>query len=68
MRFKNLTIPQHLSIILSLMAVITAFLVFSKSYFNNTEINTLVDGCLEADGEPTVEVTTLHLNYSFSCE
>lgn len=68
MRFKKLSIPQHLSIILSFMAVITAFLVFSKSYFNNTEISTLVDGCLEADGEPMVEVTTLHLNYSFSCE
>ncbi|MFK9094316.1 hypothetical protein [Bacillus salipaludis] len=48
--------------------IIVALLIASKSYFNNKEIATTSDRCYEAGGQPVVEMTSLALHYSFSCQ
>ena len=68
MKLKRLTVKQRLSIIVPLVFVVVAFLIVSKSYFNNQEINMASRGCLEQDGIPIVTTTFLTLDYSFSCE
>ncbi|GIN91595.1 MULTISPECIES: hypothetical protein [Siminovitchia] len=68
MGLKKLTIPQRLSIIVTLIIVVASFLISSKIYFNSKEISALSEGCLDLDGEIAVEMTFFNLDYSFSCE
>ncbi|MED3728361.1 hypothetical protein ABEY69_00495 [Priestia filamentosa] len=68
MKLKKLTIGQRLSIILPFIVVIASSLIFSKSYFNNKEINEFSEGCFNIGGQPVVEMSNLNLDYYFSCE
>ncbi len=68
MKLKRLTIKQRLSILVPLTLVVMAFLIASKSYFNNQEISMFSTSCFEQEGYPVVETTFLTLDYSFSCE
>ena len=52
----------------ALVVLMSIFLVATKSYFNNKEINVASDQCYEKGGQPNVSMTALTLNYSFSCE
>lgn len=67
MKLKKLTNSPRISIIIPFTLVITASLIFSKSFFNNKEIQTLSQNCFNSGGNPTVELGTLNLDYSFEC-
>lgn len=58
---KVITLTSMLAII------ITAFLLASKSYFNNQEIHLATNLCFESGGNPEVEMGILTLDYSFTC-
>ncbi|MGP6148176.1 hypothetical protein [Priestia flexa] len=42
--------------------------MFSESYFNNKELNTLTNSCFDSGGMPAVEVGTLNKVLSFECK
>ena len=66
---KKLSMALRLSIVSSFAAVVVSALIFSKSYFNNSEIRALTEGCYKAGGTPQLEIhVPLQLDYSFSCK
>lgn len=65
---KRLTIPQRLSIIISVFMIVGSSLIFAQSQFNNKEISAFTDSCFNMGGSPVVEMAPLNLNYTFSCE
>ncbi|WP_203363894.1 hypothetical protein [Bacillus sp. REN10] len=68
MKRTRLTNLQRLSLIMSLALVLVAFLIGSKSYFNTKELHSLSENCHTMNGLPTVEMSFMNLEYSFSCE
>ncbi|MGE6630607.1 hypothetical protein [Bacillus sp. NPDC077027] len=68
MRKKNYITKLQLAIVLSIALVITASLVFTKIYFNNKEMQFLVESCYQVDGSPQLEIGSLSLDYSFECK
>ena len=62
------TNTKWLLIVGGLTILMVTFLIGTKSYFNNKEINLASEKCFERDGNPVVDMDSLALNYSFSCD